>query len=246
MSAIFLPLAFLVVALVYSMVGLGGGTTYVALLVLLGESHEQLPSVALSLNLVVTSVGIIQFYRRGHISLQLVWPFLITSLPMAYLGGWLLLPRETFLWLLFISLAGIVVRIYLLRDISINLNLSSASRLTIMLLAGAVLGFIAGSVGIGGGILLVPVILVLGLARAQQAAGAGAVFVWVNSAAGLTSRFNRGAYDLDRLLPLAAAVLVGALIGSYLGAARLKPRTMQLVLGLVVIAALVSIGRQLR
>ena len=245
MSAIFLPLAFLVVALVYSSVGLGGGTAYVALLVLLGESHEMLPSVALSLNLVVTSVGIIQFYRRGHISLQLVWPFLITSLPMAYLGGWLELPRDTFLWLLFITLAGIVVRIYLIREISINLNLSSANRLTIMLLAGAVLGFIAGSVGIGGGILLVPVILLLGLAREQQAAGAGAVFVWVNSAAGLTSRFNRGAYELDQLLPLAVAVLVGAVIGSYLGATRLKPRSMQLILGLVIMAAMVTIGRQI-
>ena len=245
MSAFLLPLTFLVVALVYSAVGLGGGCAYVPLLVLSGADHQQLPTIALSLNLVVTSVGIYNFRRRNHIRLNLIWPFLVTSLPLVYLGGSLQLSRVTFLWLLFITLLFVAGRIYLWREITFNLHFNEHWRLAIMLASGAALGFIAGTVGIGGGILLVPLLILLGLAGEREAAGAGTVFVWVNSAVGLISRYHRGVFDPVLIAPLAVAVIVGAAIGSYLGAARFKPRTVQLVLGVVVLAALVSVGGQL-
>ncbi len=245
MTTFLLPLIFLVVALVYSAVGLGGGTTYVALLALTGMDHQQLPTISLSLNLVVTSVGIYNFRRQGHIRFGLIWPFLITSLPMAYLGGSLQLSRVTFLWLLFVTLLFVAARIYLWREVTFNLHLNDPGRLATMLASGAVLGFVAGTVGIGGGILLVPLLIILGLAGERQAAGAGAVFIWVNSAVGLISRYHRGAFDPVLIAPLIVAVIVGAGIGSYLGAARLKPRAVQQVLGIVILMALASLGGQL-
>lgn len=245
MTTFLLPLIFMVVALVYSAVGLGGGSTYVAILALSGMDHQQLPTISLSLNLVVTSVGIYNFRRHDHIRFNLIWPFLITSLPMAYLGGSLQLSRLTFLWLLFITLLFVALRIYLWREVTFNLHLNHLGRRATMLASGAALGFVAGTVGIGGGILLVPLMIMLSLAREQEAAGAGAVFVWVNSAMGLFARFNRQAFDSDLIVPLVVAVIVGAGIGSYLGAARLKPRSVQLIMGVVILMALVSIGGQL-
>ena len=245
MTTFLLPLIFLVVALVYSAVGLGGGTTYVALLALTGMDHQQLPTISLSLNLVVTSVGIYNFRRQGHIRFGLIWPFLITSLPMAYLGGSLQLSRVTFLWLLFVTLLFVAARIYLWREVTFNLHLNDPGRLATMLASGAVLGFVAGTVGIGGGILLIPLLIILGLAGEREAAGAGVVFVWVNSAVGLVSRYQRGALDPVLIALLVVAVIVGAGIGSYLGATRFKPRTVQQVLGVVILMALVSLGGQL-
>ena len=245
MSAFLLPLLFLVVALVYSAVGLGGGSTYVAILALSGVDHQQMPTISLSLNLVVTSVGIYNFRHHDHIRFGLVRPFLITSLPMAYLGGLLQLSRVTFLWVLFITLLFVALRIYLWREVTFNLHLNDPGRLATMLASGAALGFIAGTVGIGGGILLVPLLIMLGLASEQEAAGAGAVFVWVNSAVGLIARFHRQAFDPGLIAPLVVAVIMGAGIGSYLGAARLRPRSVQLILGVVILMALVSIGGQL-
>ncbi len=245
MTTFLLPLIFLVVALVYSAVGLGGGSTYVALLALTGMDHQQLPNISLSLNLVATSVGIYNYRRQDHIRFGLIWPFLVTSLPMAYLGGSLLLSRVTFLWLLFITLLFVTGRIYLWREVTFNLHLNDLGRLATMLASGAALGFVAGTVGIGGGILLVPLLILLGMAREREAAGAGVVFVWVNSAVGLISRYNRQAFDPILIAPLVVAVIVGAGIGSYLGAARLKPRLVQMILGVVILMALVSLGGQL-
>lgn len=245
MTTFLLPLIFLVVALVYSAVGLGGGSTYVALLALTGIDHQQLPTISLSLNLVVTSVGIYNFRHHGHIRYGLIWPFLITSLPMAYLGGSLQLSRVTFLWLLFITLLFVAARIYLWREATFKLQLNDPGRLATMLVSGAALGFVAGTVGIGGGILLVPLLILLGMAGEREAAGAGVVFVWVNSAVGLISRYQRGTFDPVFIAPLVVAVIVGAGIGSYLGAARLRPRSVQLVLGVVIVMALVSLGGQL-
>ncbi len=245
MTTFLLPLIFLVVAVVYSAVGLGGGSTYVALLALTDMDHHQLPTISLALNLVVTSVGIYNYRRQDHIRFDLIWPFLVTSLPMAYLGGSLQLSRATFLWLLFITLLFVALRIYLWREITFNLHLNDPGRLATMLVSGAALGFVAGTVGIGGGILLIPLLILLGLAGEREAAGAGVVFVWVNSAVGLISRYQQGALDPVLILPLVVAVIVGAGIGSYLGAARLKPRTVQQVLGVVILMALVSLGGQL-
>ena len=240
-----LALAFAAVAFIYASVGLGGGSTYTALLTIIGLNHLLVPSISLALNLVVTFLGMINFHRGGHLSLRLVAPFLITSMPCAWLGGTLRLPREAFLWLLASTLVLVLVRIYLLGDLKLRTTLIGRRRLGFSLGLGAVLGFVAGTVGIGGGIYLVPLLIMFGLADEKRAAAAGAVFIWLNSAVGLAARWPRAGFDVVAILPLVAAVVVGGWLGSGLGSLRLAPRTIQRTLGLVVAVAVVVIVRRL-
>ena len=107
-----LVLVFLLVATAYSSVGLGGGSAYIALMVVFGFGSLSIPVVSLTLNIIVTTIGSITFIRRGYLRLYLLLPFLISSLPMAWLGGSLDVPKIIFQWLLLISLLVIVIRIY--------------------------------------------------------------------------------------------------------------------------------------
>lgn len=240
-----LPPSFFIIALLYASVGLGGGSSYSALLILSGVDYDLIPTTTLSLNLVVTTFGALTFFRSGALRWQSVWPYMVTSVPMAYLGGFLVLPKNIFLWILLGALVAVAVRIYFWPGRLAAVAISPGYKLPLMLGIGALLGFLAGVVGIGGGIFLVPAILLLGLGNESQAAAAGSMFVWINSLAGLLSRVQRGAVDINLLLPLAVAVAVGGLLGAYLSAYRWQPRTMQRVLGLVILAAIASIGRQL-
>ena len=244
-SPVFIAGLFFIVAFVYSSVGLGGGSSYTALMAILGFNALAIPMISLSLNLLVTSIGSFNFIRNRHARWRLIAPFLITSIPMAYLGGSLQLPKTVFYWLLFISLLFVVARIYLWRETSLQLNLSARSKLAVSLVAGSVLGLIAGIVGIGGGIYLVPLIIILGLGKGQQAAACGAIFVWLNSAAGLISRLQYNAIDLGGYIPLIIAVILGGWLGSYLGSTRFSARKMEKILGLIILVALAFLGRKL-
>jgi len=240
----FLPFIFVFVAMVYSSVGLGGGSSYTALMTVAGLSYRLIPTTSLTLNLLVTMVAMISFWRGGHVKWSNILPFLVTSIPLAYVGGALNISREVFLWLLLATLVLVAGRIYLLPDLRMTWQIGPRLRLMVALVLGALLGFVAGTVGIGGGIFLVPVMIMLGLASEKQAAATGAVFIWVNSLSGLIARYQRGAFDFDMILPLAVAVVLGALLGSHMGAFRFKPQTVQRVLGVVVLVAIVFIGRK--
>lgn len=240
-----LALAFFLIAFIYSSVGLGGGSAYTALMALLGFSALAIPMVSLILNLLVTTIGSAMFIRKGHARLNLILPFLATSIPMAYVGGAVKLPQDIFYAILLISLCFVIVRIYLWRDTGFKLELDKPGRIAISLLAGSILGFVAGTVGIGGGIYLVPLILVLGLGTQKEAAASGAIFIWVNSLFGLASRLQYNAIDLSVYVPLIIAVLLGGALGSYLGSTRLSPRTMEKILGLIIVAAIVALANKL-
>ena len=99
---IFLSIIFIIVSMLYSSVGLGGGSTYIALLTIFGVNYLLVPAIALTLNIVVTSIGIVNFWKGGFIDLRLILPFIIISIPMSYLGSSLPLPQNVFLWLLLI------------------------------------------------------------------------------------------------------------------------------------------------
>ncbi len=233
-----LSILFFFVALLYSSVGLGGGSSYTALMTIFDVDYELIPTTSLLLNMVVTSVGVLNFRRGGHINLKLIVPFLVTSIPMSYVGGAVPLPKNTFLWLLLVTLVFVAARIYLWNGLSLRMHLDSMRSLVLSLILGALLGFIAGAVGIGGGIYLVPLIILLGLAGEKEAAAAGAVFIFLNSLSGFISRIQRGAFDTEILLPLMAAVLVGGYVGSHFGSHRFSPRTVQKTLGVVIIIAI--------
>ena len=243
-SPYFLPILFFIVAFTYSSVGLGGGSSYTALMAILGINTLAIPMISLSLNLFVTSVGSFNFIRNKHAKIKLILPFLASSIPMAYLGGSLNLPKEIFYWILLISLIFVAARIYFWQSMSFQLNLKKNEKIIISLIAGSVLGLIAGIVGIGGGIYLVPLIIILGLGTEKEAAACGAIFIWFNSCAGLFSRLQYNSIDLTNYIPLIVAVLVGGTLGSYMGSYKLSPKVMDKILGLVIIVAIIFLTKK--
>ncbi len=236
---------FFVVSMAYSSVGLGGGSSYTALLMLFGASQVAIPSISLTLNLLVTTVGSYHFLSHRHGRWRLILPFLLGSIPFAYLGGTLMLPAAAFRWILLLSLLFVCMRIYMWRTVSFQLDLDRRQKLVLAVVCGMLLGFVAGTVGIGGGIYLVPLIIILGLGSPKEAAATGAIFIWVNSLTGLTARYQSNLIDLEGIVPIAIAALVGGALGSWLGSVKLEPKKMERVLGLVVAVAAVTLGKRL-
>jgi uncharacterized membrane protein YfcA len=241
----FLAALFFLVAVAYSSVGLGGGSSYTALMAVFGMNYVAIPSVTLVLNLVVTTVGSVNFIRKHHARFSLLLPFLVSSIPMAYLGGSLRLPKEIFYMLLLGTLVVVALRIYVWESVAVELDLDRTRQIVFSVIVGSVLGFAGGTVGIGGGIYLVPLIVVFGLGSEKEAAACGSIFIWLTSVAGLAARLQRNPVDLIEFLPLMVAVLAGGLCGSYLGATRLSPRTMRRILGLIVLTAIVLLVKRL-
>ncbi len=241
----FLAVLFFIVAFAYSSVGLGGGSSYTALMAVFGISTIAIPMISLALNLFVTSIGSFNFIRNRHARINLILPFVTSSVPLAYLGGSLKLPKEVFYWILFISLVFVAVRIYFWRTTTININIDQKGKMIISLIAGSILGLIAGIVGIGGGIYLVPLIIILGLGSPKEAAACGAIFIWLNSLSGLISRLQYNSIDLAAYTPLIATVLIGGTLGSFMGSFKFSPRTMEKVLGGVIIIAILFLGKKI-
>ena len=245
MTEYILPILFFFVALIYSSVGLGGGSSYTALMAILGVSYQIIPTTSLTLNLVVTSIGVINFWRNGHGRTSLIVPFMVTSIPMAYFSGRLDLPKEIFQILLLVTLIIVVIRIYALKNLKISFRLDGVQKWIFILSLGALLGFIAGSVGIGGGIYLVPLIIMFGLGNEKEAAAAGALFVWVNSFAGVIARAQAGTFDPAFIMPLAGAVVIGGFAGSFFGSSKFDARTIQQIMGVVIIIAILFLLKEI-
>ena len=216
-----------------------------ALLAIFGYSTLAIPMISFTLNLFVTTLGSYNFIRNRHAKLKLILPFLITSIPMAYLGGALQVSKEFFYWLLLVSLFFVAARIYLWSKPSIDFQFNQSQKLALSLISGTILGLVAGIVGIGGGVYLVPLIIVLGLGSEKEAAACGAIFIWLNSAAGMASRLQHNAIDLGEHIPLIIAVLAGGLIGSYLGSFKLSARVMDKILGVIILVAIFFLTRKI-
>jgi uncharacterized membrane protein YfcA len=236
---------FLVVSFAYSTVGLGGGSSYTALMAVFSVAHEAIRTVSLSLNLLVTLVASINFMREGHARPRLILPFLLTSMPMAYVGGALKVPVTVFNWLLLISLIFVALRIYLWNDTAVRHQLGRKGQILLSLGVGAALGLLSGIVGIGGGIYLVPLIIVLGLGSQKEASACGALFIWVNSLSSLTARLQHHRVPLTEMIPLLAVVLIGGTLGSYVGSSRLSPKTMERWLGGIILLAIVFLAKKI-
>lgn len=237
--------AFFVVALAYASVGLAGGSSYAALMIIFAFSSAVIPNLSLLLNLIVSSAGSFNFMRRGHLRWPLFLPFIVLSLPMAWVGGALEVPEFVFKLLLLLSLLVIVLRIYFWRESSLRIEFTRRQALAVSLISGGIMGLLAGITGIGGGVFLVPMILLLGLGTMKQAAACGIVFIWLNSLAGLVSRSQHNFVDFSGYLPLIVAVTAGGVIGSLIGSSRIDSRKLEKVLGFVVAVAVIILGRSL-
>ncbi len=142
-----LIILFFFVAFIYSSVGMGGGSSYTALMAIFGINYIVIPTASLSLNLIVTSIGMVNFWRNGHGRFGLIFPFLVTSIPMAYFAGLLNIPKEIFQLILLITLILVAVKIYVLEKFEFSFHLSGAKKWVFIYSLGALLGFVAGSVG---------------------------------------------------------------------------------------------------
>ena len=245
LSLYLLAALFFVVAFVYSSVGLGGGSSYTALMAIFGVNALAIPMVSLMLNVFVTSIASFHFIKHGHTRIRLVLPFLVSSVPMAYLGGALQLPVTIFYWVLLVSLVFVAARIYFWRNTGFNLGLTQGQKIILSLFAGGILGLVAGIAGIGGGIYLVPLIIILGLGSEKEAAACGAIFIWLNSLSGLVARLQYNYIDFLAYLPLIVAVLAGGALGSYMGSARFSPRLMEKILGGIIVLAILFLARKI-
>lgn len=240
-----IPLSFFIVSFIYSSVGLGGGSSYTAIMAITGVSYHIIPSVSLILNLLVTFFGMVNFWRFGYVRYSLVIPFIITSVPLAYFAGSIKLNESFFQVMLLISLVIIAIRIYILNDLVLSIQLTKVQKWFVIIFIGSSLGFIAGAIGIGGGIYLIPLIIILGLGTEKEAAAAGTIFVWSNSLAGLAPRYQFLRFEYDMLLPSILSVIIGGSLGSYFGATKYEPQTIQKIMGIIIIVAILFLLRKI-
>ena len=214
-----MPILFFIIALVYSSVGFGGGSSYIAALALFDYPYESIPVIALMCNLIVVSGGIYHFRNKGHFKWPLFWPFALSSVPMAFIGGRIPISREIFLLLLGVCLFLIALRLLFLNRGTKDYSEYKMPRTSLALVLGAVLGLTAGMVGIGGGIFLAPVLLYLRWGLPKQIAATAALFILLNSLSGLAGQFVKGTSMIGLLdyWPLFLSVFIGGQIGSRLG-----------------------------
>jgi len=233
-QVVFLLIAIGVIALLYSSVGHAGASGYIATMTLFGIAPTVIRPTALVLNILVASIGTFQFWRAGHFSWKLFWPFALLSIPAAYLGGYLQPSASVLRILIGVVLLFSAARLVLRRN---DPPETSPPSTPVAVGVGAGLGFLAGLTGTGGGIFLTPLLLFCKWAHIRQAAAVSALFIWVNSVAGLVGYFTK-VHSIPSLgLVLAAAAIIGGIIGSHLGSKHLAVRVISLCLATVLLIA---------
>jgi hypothetical protein len=222
------------VAILYSSVGHAGASGYLAVMSLLSLAPAEIKPIALALNILVASIGTWQFWRAGHFSWPLFWPFAVLSVPFAFLGGYLNLPSH-----LFKILVGIVLLLsaaqFLLRPPA-EREPHQPPRL-VALGAGGLLGLLSGLTGTGGGIFLTPLLIFLRWGRTKTAAAVSAPFILLNSASGLAGTISATRNFPDFAWALVIAAVIGGTLGSYFGSRRLPQLAIKRLLAIVLTIA---------
>jgi len=237
-----LIILFFVTSAIYSSVGFGGGSTYLALLLLWGIPYTIFPVIALSCNIIVVTGNCINYTRAGNLDLKFLAPYLVGSIPMAFIGGALSIEKELFEILLFIILllAGLFL---LLNFKTYDDNEENLRKIPLLLsiLIGSVLGFISGIVGIGGGIFLSPILFLLRAGKTKVIITTASVFILINSLSGIIGQLTKNQVlgEIINYWPLLIAVLIGGQIGNFLNIKILPTKILALITsGLVLFVAI--------
>jgi uncharacterized protein len=230
--------AIFVVAILYSSVGHGGASGYLAVMAFLAVAPEVTRPTALVLNLFVASIATIQFYRAGYFSWSLFWPFASTSIPFAFIGGMIKLPTSAYKIVLGLVLLFAAFRLAwsFSKDAEIE-----QPKIWMCLIIGAAIGLLSGLVGVGGGIFLTPVLLLMSWSETKTAAGNSALFIFVNSAAGLAGNYAQVSELPSNAWMWIAAAIVGGLVGSLVGAHKFDSLMLRRVLAAVLLFAAVKL-----
>ncbi|HEY9715354.1 MAG TPA: sulfite exporter TauE/SafE family protein [Chroococcales cyanobacterium] len=225
-------------AAIFSSLGMGGSAGYLAVFSLLSVPAATMSTSVLLINVLVTSITVISFTRAGHKPVAALWPFLLTSIPSAFIGGSLHLQDQTYSVLLALALAAAAVGVAIVphqqsQEPDTKVLQSMTSSRAVPLLAGCLLGLIAGIVGIGGGVLLSPILILLRWDTVRRIAATTATFSFVNSLAGLAGRCSTTSIDFTVVAPLVVAACAGAFLGSRLGSKTLSTSIPRRLLALV-------------
>jgi uncharacterized membrane protein YfcA len=230
--------AFFLVALLYASVGHAGATGYLAVMALAGIQPALMKPTALMLNIVVASIASYKYYQKGVISLRLLIPLIVLSIPCAYLGGRINLPPNYYKPLVGLFLLYAAYRAFPTAKQSTDYSIRTA-QWPLLCIVGAVLGFLSGLTGVGGGVFLSPLMLVLRWAPIRTISGTAAGFILVNSISGLLGLLSSTPQTLDGMGWWILAVVVGGYLGAEFGSHRFSPPTIQkLLAGTVLIAGI--------
>lgn len=238
MEIFFFALLF-IVAFFYASVGHGGASGYLALMALFAFSPDTMRTTALTLNVFVSGLAFIQFYRQGYFKWSFFWPFALASIPAAFIGGTISVDENVYKKILAVLLLFSIIRMVgfawkpMHRPKSRNILLS--------LPLGAIIGLFSGMIGIGGGIILSPVILLLGWANMKQTAAISAIFIFVNSLSGIAGIYQTGLLWDPAMGWMLAIAMTGGMLGSYFGAAKFNTLQLRRLLAFVLLIAAIKL-----
>jgi len=233
-----LAILFLVSATLYSSVGFGGGSTYLALLLIWGIPYFIFPIVALSCNIIVVSGNCFNYIRAGNLNLKILLPYLIGSIPLAYIGGSLPIEKKLFEILLFLVLATAgTLLLFNFKSYDDKEEKYKKIPSIISVLIGGILGFVSGVVGIGGGIFLSPILFLLRAGRPKHIVTSASLFILINSISGIIGQLSKNIVlsEIQNYWYLLVAVLIGGQIGNFLNLKIFSTRALVLVTAFLVL-----------
>ena len=245
---IILSILFFVTAVLYSSVGFGGGSTYLALVLIWGVPYFIFPLIALSCNIIVVSGNCFNYIRAGNLNLKLLIPYLIGSIPLAFIGGSLPIEKRLFEILLFLVLA--TAGILLLLNFRSYDDKEESYRnvpIIISILIGGVLGFISGVVGIGGGIFLSPILFLIRAGKPKHIVTTASLFILINSFSGIMGQITKNDVlnEISNYWYLLLIVLVGGQLGNFLNLKIFPTRILALVTAGLVLFVAIRMGTKL-
>jgi len=245
---IILSILFFVTAILYSSVGFGGGSTYLALLLIWGIPYSIFPIIALSCNIIVVSGNCFNYIRTGNLNLKLLIPYLAGSIPLAFIGGFLPIEKEFFEILLFVVLtvAGLLL-LFKFKSYDDKEETYRKIPIIISILIGGILGFISGIVGIGGGIFLSPILFLLRVGKPKHIVTTASLFILINSMSGIIGQLTKNSIlnEIQNYWFLLLAVLIGGQVGNFLNLKIFPTRILALVTSGLVLFVAVRIAYKL-
>ena len=245
---IILPILFFVTAIIYASVGFGGGSTYLALLLLWDVPYYIFPIIALACNIIVVSGNSFNYIRAGKLNIKLLLPYLLGSIPFAFIGGSIEIDKNIFEIILFIVLAvaGLLL-LFSFKSYGNHSKIYKSLPLFFSIPIGIILGFVSGIVGIGGGIFLSPILYLLKAANPNHITTTVSVFILINSIFGIFGQITKdiNLHEITNYLYLLIAVFVGGQIGNFLNIKIIPTRILALITSLLVIFVAARMGYNL-